>query len=123
MSELVTFASDRDAEICVIRVKGELDMSGASDAFVYLMSALEKGHRCVRVDCSELSFIDAAGLASLIAAARRAQTLTTAFLLVNVQPVIRLVIDVTQTSELLLGDPGAGPRRAPRQGRLSSLRP
>ncbi|MBB5867450.1 anti-anti-sigma factor [Allocatelliglobosispora scoriae] len=99
--ELATFASSVVDGRCVVSIAGELDISGASNAFVCLMAAVDGGHAAVCVDCAELSFLDMAGLASLTAAARRAEAVKVPFALVNVQSIVRLVIDATGTAYLL----------------------
>lgn len=106
--EAATFASVVEDGRCLVAIAGELDIASASRAFVSLMAAVNGGHTLVSVDCAKLSFLDAAGLASLIAAARRAKMVGVAFALVNVQPLVALVIDVTGMG-LLLGVAAAGP--------------
>lgn len=64
-------ASDLDGGIKVISVRGELDLSTASDFERPLEEALESGEGPVLVDLSECEFIDSTGIALIVRAWQR----------------------------------------------------
>jgi anti-anti-sigma factor len=63
--------SDLEGGIHVISVRGELDLSTASDLERPLEDALENGKGPVLVDLSECEFIDSTGIALIVRAWQR----------------------------------------------------
>lgn len=85
-----------------VALTGELDLA-VSGALAQFLATLDGR---VRVDCSELDFLDAAGLRALLEAAARLEHLE----LVHVGPAVRRVLDATGTTQLLeAGHPHAQP--------------
>ena len=75
------------------RLVGELDLSGAAE----VDRRLAHLEGVVRLDCTELRFMDCAGLRCLLAVAARLDRLV----LVNVAPQVRRVFEITDTTSLL----------------------
>jgi anti-anti-sigma factor len=65
-----SFRTDSDGDALIVRASGELDVAGAPAFDQELRRALASHASAVRVDLSELSFIDSSGLRALIAAVR-----------------------------------------------------
>jgi anti-anti-sigma factor len=65
--------SDLDGGIQTIAVRGELDLSTASDLERPLEGVLESGEGPVLVDLSECEFIDSTGIALIVRAMQRLQ--------------------------------------------------
>ena len=56
----------------VVSILGELDAASAPELAAVLDGLVERGHGRISLQCDELTFIDAAGLGTLVAAQRRA---------------------------------------------------
>ena len=80
----------------VVWLCGELDLANAPQLDRFL--AHIDGH--VRIDCSELTFLDASGLRVLIAASARLASLR----MVSVPATIRRILQITDTTSLLAPD-------------------
>jgi anti-sigma B factor antagonist len=66
-----TCETKRHAGTTVVRLRGELDLTHAESALEVLTGALERGKDLV-IDASELTFIDSAGIRSIVEAYSRA---------------------------------------------------
>lgn len=64
--------SSREAGVCLIAVRGELDLASAPKLERELDAALAAADGPIVVDLAELEFIDSTGLCTLIAGQRRA---------------------------------------------------
>ena len=78
-----------------MRLSGELDLVSAPEFEAAVAGAAEQP---VRVDLSELAFMDSTGLRALLSAARDYPTLT---LQGPLQPPIQRLLELTQTLEIL----------------------
>ena len=63
--------SAQDDDVVVVRLTGELDISGAEPTGRRISEAVSSSARGVVVDMSTLSFIDSSGVSMLFALARR----------------------------------------------------
>ena len=81
--------------IVVLRLSGELDLMGEP----ILQDALERARgRTVRIELTDLAFMDSTGLRALLSAAREFPGLTLAGPL---QAPVRRLLDLTQTHAIL----------------------
>jgi anti-anti-sigma factor len=94
----------------VVRVVGELDLAAAEE----LRAFLDRLDGNVRIDCTEVSFVDASGIRVLLQAAGHLPSLV----LVGVNREVRRVFELTDTTSLLAASPdhatgpeGAKPRK------------
>jgi len=71
MTETCEILEFDEGELHTLRVLGELDIATAPDLDRRLRTLLEQ-HRQIRLDLSELSFLDSTGIAVLVTAARAA---------------------------------------------------
>jgi len=88
-------AVDEENGTVVLRLSGELDL--VSEPILESALARAKG-RPVRIDLSELAFMDSTGLRALLSAAREYPDLTLAGPL---QAPVRRLLDLTQTHQIL----------------------
>jgi anti-sigma B factor antagonist len=76
-------------------LSGEFDVAAVPRFRQALEDELNRGGRRVVVDLAELEFIDAAGIAELVGANRRAGTCEGALSIRSPQPTVRRVLDIT----------------------------
>jgi anti-anti-sigma factor len=60
-------------DVCLVRALGEIDLLAAADLDSALMEVQGDGHTHVLLDLWDVTFIDAAGVAALLSASRRAE--------------------------------------------------
>jgi anti-anti-sigma factor len=65
-SSVVSMAEERNGDVVVLRLRGELDMAGAPDLLARVGELVGAGSARVLVDLAELSFCDSAGLNAFI---------------------------------------------------------
>lgn len=70
MTELIELDIEERGEVVVARLKGELDIAGASGLGESISDAVPTSARALVVDCSRLDFIDSSGIAMLFGLAR-----------------------------------------------------
>jgi anti-anti-sigma factor len=78
----------------VLVVSGELDVYEAPTFRAELSAMVEEGHERVVVDCMNMTFIDSAGLATLLDAARRLHARDGVLALRHVRPATRRLFEV-----------------------------
>jgi anti-anti-sigma factor len=83
--------------ILVVRVRGEVDMSNASNVQELVDQAMSPDVERLVFDLGPLEFIDSSGLAVLLAAAQKVASVQ----LRNPSPIVRRVIEVTGLVETL----------------------
>lgn len=86
---------DVQAEATVVRLAGDLDLSGAHLLGEALIDAQALGLPVV-VDCSALAFIDSSGIAELVAARNRTGQLT----LAGLPPVVLGTLQIAAVTDL-----------------------
>jgi anti-anti-sigma factor len=79
----------------VLVLYGELDVAGVEQFRETLNRELNGGARRVVIDLSELEFIDAAGIAELVRAGRRAGVQGGDFSIRSPRPAVRRVLEIT----------------------------
>lgn len=65
--------TERDSDVCLLTLSGEVDVYAAPRLKEELVSAIEDGCVNVIVDLERVSFIDSSGLGVLVSALRRAR--------------------------------------------------
>src|SRR5918998_6795406 len=91
----VTASEDPETGGTLLRVGGELDLVSEPQ----LNDALDNAAgRPIRIDLSELTFMDSTGLRALLGAARAHEQLTLGG---ELQPAVRRLLELTQTLEIL----------------------
>ncbi len=78
-----------------MRVQGEIDLSNASVLRRRIMDEIRRGHHSIAVDLSALDFLDASGLAVLIAGRRMTEEISGSLVLVSPSPQVRRVLQVS----------------------------
>jgi anti-anti-sigma factor len=80
----------------VVRLTGDLDMSGAPEARAAVEEALRNAPSTLTFDVSELRFMDSSGIAVLVAATQRVE----AVVLRNPSPVIERLLTLAGLAEM-----------------------
>lgn len=91
--------------VCVVRLVGELDADDTPTVRRLLAEQVLTGTGSLVLDLSELTFIDSAGLAALIAAHKGTQTAGTSLLLAGASPAVAKVLAVTGLDAVLRSAP------------------
>jgi anti-sigma B factor antagonist len=65
--------TERDGDVCVVTLEGEIDVYTAPRLKVVLAEAIEDGCANVIVNLEKIAFIDSSGLGVLVSALRRAR--------------------------------------------------
>jgi anti-sigma B factor antagonist len=84
---------------CVLTVRGDIDLSSASDFETALRTALDATPTSILVDLGALSFIDSSGLRVLVSVSKDAQSQGATLGLRNVPRHAQRVLDITGLSE------------------------
>jgi anti-anti-sigma factor len=71
MNELARLATEQHGDVTVATVRGELDISNATETGDAIAAGLDNSARGLVVDFSELEFLDSSGISMLFALARR----------------------------------------------------
>ena len=86
------FALEWSGQVAVVTASGEIDINNAEGLRDSLLSALNAGAAGLVADLTSTTFLDSAGVAALVRAARRATaTEATLRLAVTTQPVLRVL--------------------------------
>lgn len=99
-SPMLGLRAERRDNIARLFVSGELDLATVPH-LERALEMLQRTHRDVFVDLSELAFIDATGLRTLLVAAERAQVRGDLFAVTNFGPSARILFEVTGTVDLV----------------------
>jgi anti-sigma B factor antagonist len=89
----------------VVRAIGELDIASVEPFTTELHRIADRGQQVVVLDLAELSFVDATGIAAVIAFERQLREQERVLVLCNAQPVVRRVLDLTGLTWLLEATP------------------
>ena len=90
-----------DARRCVIVVAGELDISTAPRLKAALDDAVASGRTRVVVDLADTSFVDSTSLAAIVGANNRLRSLDGALTVVNTDPHVAKMLEMTGFNALL----------------------
>lgn len=93
----ISITREDGGDECVIRVSGELDAASAPE----LETELRGDHRLIRLDLSEVTFIDSRGLRVILAAARSAAEKGHRVVIENPSSSVRRLLEVTGLGEEL----------------------
>ena len=93
----------RAGEPCVVAVKGEVDLSSATDLEAGIRQALGGNPASVVLDLAALTFIDSSGLRVLVSVADDARSQGVGFELRNVPSHAQRVLDITGLSGMFDG--------------------
>lgn len=64
---MLTFTTtDRDPDIIILGLNGELDPYSTPDFVACVEDMIEKGHRRIIVDCADLKYVSSVGLGALV---------------------------------------------------------
>ncbi len=86
------FAVEWSGQVAVVTVAGEIDITNAEGLRDALLSALNAGAAGLIADLTATTFLDSAGIAALVRAARRASATDAALrLAVTAPPVLRVL--------------------------------
>ncbi|MFC9278408.1 STAS domain-containing protein [Streptomyces collinus] len=103
-----TLGFDHDPATLTVRVAGELDYDTSDDlleAVVEHLTAVQGPLRDVRLDFSELTWIDSSGLAALLMIHRRASAVGAVLHLDNRPDVLERMLQITNVLEHLTAQP------------------
>ncbi len=87
--------SRQEGRWTVLRIRGEIDLSNASILRRRIMDEVGRGHHSIAVDLSGLDFLDASGLAVLIAGRRMTEEVSGSLVLISPSPQVRRVLQVS----------------------------
>jgi len=102
-----------------LTVAGRLDGYWADHLDNALSEAVREGHHHLRVDLSQVTFLSSAGIAALMKFYKQLSRINGSFVVVNPSPPVRLVLEMTRLSAVLIAPdtPPAVTAAAPRTGR------
>jgi anti-sigma B factor antagonist len=103
---------DLGAEV-LLRVVGDVDVSVAADLLEAIVTAASVANaEAVRLDLSEVGFIDSSGVAALVRAHRSLSERSTKVTLAGSSPAVDHVLAITGVDELIDDRPGHQRQRA-----------
>jgi anti-anti-sigma factor len=88
----------------VVVVAGVVDLSTVERFGEALDAALDSQPGAVVVDLDGVSLLDSTGIATLVHAHNRAMAATVSLTVVNLQPIVRRVLDITGVLHALTGE-------------------
>jgi len=91
-----------DDTCAVIQVRGDLDAANCQLLTAVLDNHLRLGHRFVRLDLSELQFLDAAGLRALVVGHNQFLAARGSLVLANLRPIVVRLLSLTELDQALL---------------------
>jgi anti-sigma B factor antagonist len=99
--ELTLSAVEIDAHRQVLVVAGELDLFGVPDLKRTLAELIERGVRRVVVDLSAVTFLDSTALGVILGAMRRLRARGGELAVVNLNPSITQLLEITGLDQML----------------------
>jgi anti-anti-sigma factor len=108
-------AGDRAA----VDIAGELDLAGTNRVRAVAAEVAQSGVTLVEVDAGAVTFLDSAGLQSLLIARKELGAAGIGFRVCTMSPAVERVVDVASVREILVGgpprpeDPGDMPENNP----------
>lgn len=95
---VVEVTSYSDAPVLVV-VRGEVDLATASYLTDKLIDAVDRASRQVVIDAAAMPFLDAAGIAALVAVYQHAATRHIDVRMINVRPLVRRVLHIVELAD------------------------
>jgi anti-anti-sigma factor len=86
-----------------VAAAGELDIAGVDMLSAAMSTAIDRSPVAILVDLDALTFMDSSGVATLIAAQRRANAQGVTFAVTNTRGIVRRVLELTGAFEQLTG--------------------
>lgn len=93
---------------CAVALEGELDISSVSTFRSALGELMGAGQRDIRIDMSDVDFLDSCGIGVLLWAHHRLESAGGRLTVVNASGDVARVLELTGTARLLLDAPLAG---------------
>ena len=93
-------SEDADGAACVY-LHGEFDIAGVELFEEECERIAARGDHVARLDLADLTFMDGAGLRSILSAVNHARNNGRSLIVVNARPTIRRIFDLTRNSCLL----------------------
>lgn len=103
VSPVTTVSADRFRASLVLR--GELDVSVATDLAAEFSSHLDAGRRYLRADCAAVEFLDSTVLSVLVAVHREALSRRGTLILTGVRPALDRLLALVALDRVLLTSP------------------
>lgn len=98
-------AITRAADTVVVSPSGDIDMKAAPELRQVLQRAVAVPEvRQIEVDMGQVTFLDSSGLGVLVASYRAAEERGISLRLRELRPMVRMVLEVTNLVDLLVGD-------------------
>ena len=92
-------------DLMVVTPEGEIDLTNAALLREVLRKVVErKTAGRIAVDMRDVTFLDSSGIGMLVAAQRAAAAKGVELRLADPNPVVRMTLDVTNLTDLLVGD-------------------
>ena len=107
MKKTLTINESQDDSHHLLEVQGELDF-GSSPRLLEAMRQALKSSALLKVDLSQVSYVDSSGIAVLIQGYKLARKKTIDFVLVNPSPRVMAVIELSQLGEFFTFESSAG---------------
>ena len=105
---LLSVTTQRDDDTIRVLLSGEIDMTTADRFETAINAAADRKPRSVVVDLADVRFMDSSGIAALVHARTRSQISGTVLTVINCQPPIRRVMEVTGVYKTLTERPSTG---------------
>lgn len=102
------FTVAEDAWRASIALRGELDIADAPKLLAVLEAHLEAGRRVLRLDTTDVTFLDSTVLGAIVAAHRRCVEVHGSLILTGVSGVVDRIVKLTGLDRVLLIDTAAG---------------
>jgi anti-anti-sigma factor len=103
-ADVLYVATSHDDGTATIVLIGDFDMSGAAHFWASVSEALGTRPPSITVEARGLTFIDSSGLAALIRAREAADEAGVAFRIREPSPMLRRIVEITGTVDLLSGE-------------------
>ena len=102
MSELARVEAEHRGELCLVHIRGEVDISNAREVTAAVEAAIPNGHPRVAIDLTETTYLDSAGVQLLFVLADRLRVRRHELrLIVPAGSPIRAVLELTTLPKLI----------------------
>lgn len=91
----LSMSTTRDGDTCTVSIRGDVDLSTAADLDREVVAAVDSGATAVVVDLAEVTFIDSAGINTLLKGRRHAEERGRSLRIANASGVVHDVLDMT----------------------------
>jgi anti-sigma B factor antagonist len=97
--------STQEDDLVVVRVGGDLDVVTAADLWSHLSALIEDGGLRIVIDCSEVTFLDSSGIATLVRAHRTVTPLGGSVRLREVSRRVLEILTITSLTDVFMDRP------------------